>query len=1260
MDSSSFIFEVYDPFGKQRGVVGDITSWSYTTMLNGLPTLSLSIPADSPCVKLLEAPCEVALCVYDAATASKSEPPNARFISMGVDVDRAASSQVFKYSFLGVGVAFRWATVWEPSLDADGNKRKDGKREIAKGTPGTIIRGLLNAAAGRVGSDGLRWGNGELDWSSFSAGTDSAGQAWLKNGNPTFNVSDTLEKVLKWWASKGAIDWYWQGRGLQVLNPSVAPSALEESQLPFINGQTVTAEPLKVSFENVATMGRFRGNNGFVKDLEFPGRFTALGRIEKWSEQNTDGGEAASALYLAQLQAKGLRPDRQLRREYLLDDAESLHLWEHYGPGDWVRFFRPGDERPEVLRVVESGLSMDQDGQVKGWDTLGTRIANLVERLAARTSSQSAGAVGAETGAPVTQDSFARLKAPKELVVSSPLVRFDEVERRYRAYVSVSWGQDGKTVDGANKEAKFWRVYLRQGGVTVTAAIVKSRQAEIEIPVNRQCYVSVSAFDKNDVESARSGEVLVAPVVPSVVPPPPSAPLVTVDLGVATVSWDGRDKDSLDMPGDFDAVDVGISTDGVSFDPYMHQVLNKGALDGRKEWVIPLSPGTYYCAIRVFNKYGQRSGWSKAARFTVTSLVSEETLRGLVGESMPKFLEKFSRDQEAVFNELRQADKTLGARIDSAPVEIGRLRVGTVGLDQAVAREFAASKAFVDTLWANTIVSMPNTLEVLQDPDYTKKTWKTVVTFLYGETIQDFIYIGTGYIRVKFQVNGGGIDYGTIWRSDYNRVTGSTSYVFTSGVGCEVKYAQGQFNLTPRIVFYDANKKQISSETGETMRWNTNSRMLPEYFTMNVSTPYDCAFIRIEYRYRASNISGVNYDPPNRSHIVFTFNKASLREMFSGTVIKHGTISTDQIAANAITSEKLKAGSVTASIIAADSITGAHLKADAIDGKVITGATLQTSKEQRGWKINDNGISFYNSAGARTAYHDGFGSRWYSQTHNSNCIEINNDMTDPEIRFRSRAFLGFEDRKISASIKLGAEDTFHFTDRGALMFFGQSLGEQPNGKFDQTSLRLGPGKQFSLVTLNDVDPKTFLGAGEVVVEGTSKGELFLNSTNHVEIRSKRISLVNLPKHTSLLHVGVQPNNTNWQFFYDSSSIENKITPRSIRADAHRLLELEPKDWYDAFETEQYANYLEDHARDRSTDPRGEWDEYNQRPKRVPGLIAEDVEAAGLGEFCFYDTDGKLLSIMYDRLWVLTIPLLKDALARIELLEQQVKKGAVSG
>jgi hypothetical protein len=72
--------------------------------------------------------------------------------------------------------------------------------------------------------------------------------------------------------------------------------------------------------------------------------------------------------------------------------------------------------------------------------------------------------------------------------------------------------------------------------------------------------------------------------------------------------------------------------------------------------------------------------------------------------------------------------------------------------------------------------------------------------------------------------------------------------------------------------------------------------------------------------------------------------------------------------------------------------------------------------------------------------------------------------------------------------------------------------------------------------------------------------------------------------------------------------------------------------------------------------RGQY-ERDEMTGRIPGVIAEEVEAAGGAAFVTYDDDGQIEGVAYDRLALARTQILSDrlerALARIEALEEQL-------
>jgi hypothetical protein len=120
----------------------------------------------------------------------------------------------------------------------------------------------------------------------------------------------------------------------------------------------------------------------------------------------------------------------------------------------------------------------------------------------------------------------------------------------------------------------------------------------------------------------------------------------------------------------------------------------------------------------------------------------------------------------------------------------------------------------------------------------------------------------------------------------------------------------------------------------------------------------------------------------------------------------------------------------------------------------------------------------------------------------------------------------------------------------------------------------------------------------------------------------------------------------------TSSRKYKLLEEPIPDDLpYKILNLVPKTWYDKTAVERYAEALAN----------GEDVSQIDIPpiERIPGLIAEDVVDAGLGQYVIYghpDENGnrEVEGLMYDRLWTLLIPLVRELYERVQELENKIK------
>ena len=279
---------LYEPWGKKIATITDYSSLSWVHPLNSHSTLSVSLPDganDAALLKRLYTRSEIAL---EARINGKwVEPFSCRFFPASQSLDRVKSGDGLRLTYVGISSALRWASVWEPTAGDE-----EGKRVFSAQSPGLMLHTLMDAAKKRGGIKG--WAPG-LSY-RFTGQVDSSGHTWGKNASNSFTPSASLEKVLDWLASKGAVDWRTSGRELQVYNSDTEMSKRLENVR--FRDAFATSTPQTVSLESLATVARFRGENGVIFERENPAAFDAFGRIERWSEQGQVKLEPTANLYL--------------------------------------------------------------------------------------------------------------------------------------------------------------------------------------------------------------------------------------------------------------------------------------------------------------------------------------------------------------------------------------------------------------------------------------------------------------------------------------------------------------------------------------------------------------------------------------------------------------------------------------------------------------------------------------------------------------------------------------------------------------------------------------------------------------------------------------------------------------------------------------------------------------------------------------------------------------------------------------------------
>lgn len=154
-----------------------------------------------------------------------------------------------------------------------------------------------------------------------------------------------------------------------------------------------------------------------------------------------------------------------------------------------------------------------------------------------------------------------------------------------------------------------------------------------------------------------------------------------------------------------------------------------------------------------------------------------------------------------------------------------------------------------------------------------------------------------------------------------------------------------------------------------------------------------------------------------------------------------------------------------------------------------------------------------------------------------------------------------------------------------------------------------------------------------------QGEYFGQGNNFMFISSSNMGSASIYSNTYTAdnqHIRVTSSGTLGRI---SSSRRYKLLEEEFDLDyAKRILNINPKNWFDKRAAEDYAHTL----------TTGEETE-NQLIERIGGIIAEDVHDNDLKMFVNYDKDNRPEGISHN-LWILLLPIIKDLASRIENLE----------
>lgn len=604
-----FRLRVFEPWAPRGQVLPNFVSLEWSGKLCDHSVLKVQLERGSDSEILLDGEKEVALEVKRRG--EWVEPPGCRFKAQSSSVNLVKPAATREFTFIGLSVVTVFALVWDKT---EGDK--DGKRVFGAQSPGAVL-GTLMGEAKRRRVGGRDWAPG-LAW-TFTATYDSAGEPWGKRVSNSFVPTAPLYKVLDWLVDKGAVDWRMQGRELQVYR---ADGAMAKEVDAPMREAFASSIPVTVTTENLATTALMRGKDGRQWTRESSEAVSAFGRIEVGVDQGQVELDATAQLHMAAKLKGGTAPARQYRREWeYADDYAGPRLWEDYQIGDWVPI------AGEQMRVVEAGIKVSDKGVVTGWETLGTRIASVVERLARKTNDLSDGMVGGENS-PVQskigpEQETGTPAAPEALLVDSDAVA--NADGSHQSVVAMSWQEVTRTVEGRPVAVDHYQVEITENGAaTYLLAATEPRLTHSGYPGARW-RIRVRALSKQNVWgkwSETADHILAGDKIP---PPKPALPVLSNELGTLRVTHSGLPATGGSMPPDLARWEVSVSESNTATPTPDATIADAGGLT----WYKPgLEAGrTYYVRVRAVDRSENLGPWSDSASGTVGKVFDDEALR---------------------------------------------------------------------------------------------------------------------------------------------------------------------------------------------------------------------------------------------------------------------------------------------------------------------------------------------------------------------------------------------------------------------------------------------------------------------------------------------------------------------------------------------------------------------------------------------------------------------------------------------------------
>ena len=611
----------YRPFGERIGVLAEPVSFSASMLHDDDGAISIEysmLSGDATAFdRQLTDGLEVAVEVSDGT--GYREPDNARFVITGRSGKTDDRTKTVTYS----GQSISWLLSKAENNDsshllADGDNK--GKRPFYSSNPGVILKTLLDENKARGGvATGLTLG--------FDTAKDAGGEAWARKYTLYYSLGTDLQTILSSLVNGGGCDWRTSGRTLKLWNADSTALSRDLSKNVVLQlARDIGEAPYEESIADLASTILVEGDNNLLFRMDNPAAPTPWGKWESYSSQGGVSDKDTAQAFMASTLADAARVRVQYTRDLIVNQVDALPLID-YHPGDWIT--APTVSHGEKVRVQEIDLSMRQNEGLSCSIALNDIKYDASVRQAKKIKGITGGAAlaGSEGGTTASSDRDHRVpKAPLGLIVQTDA--YIGSDGYAHGLATASWSAVTEATNNTAIEisnyAVEWRKHVDGAPWHSVGTTDKTQLGFGGLDCGTQIEVRVRAVPTYSDKLGEWSSVFVATVESDVTPcSVPSKPVLSSELGMVTIHWDGKTSTGTQMEPDFDHVEVGEGANAADM------TVISATQSGQGDYVVTgLTAGSQHSyALRSVDHAGNRSDWSAIASVTVASAVSPEEVK---------------------------------------------------------------------------------------------------------------------------------------------------------------------------------------------------------------------------------------------------------------------------------------------------------------------------------------------------------------------------------------------------------------------------------------------------------------------------------------------------------------------------------------------------------------------------------------------------------------------------------------------------------